>query len=172
MSKVRSASAFLPFALAGVLALALVGAAIVSAPGSAPGLAPVVAGAGCGLTAAQDATIATGAAQVLQIACPYVALESGTAGSVCQAVYAVVAPLVTLITSADVAAAAGCGGWTPIAADGAHGLGVVCASFCGDMSTATARDPCPRVDAALAAAVKSDPALAAAVGALVKAAHR
>jgi hypothetical protein len=42
----------------------------------------------------------------------------------------------------------------PISADGSTGRGEICSSFCGDMSTATATDPCPKVDAKLKAASK------------------
>jgi len=39
--------------------------------------------------------------------------------------------------------------------DGSTRQGAICSAFCGDMSTATAADPCPRVDTALKASKAS-----------------
>lgn len=97
----------------------------------------------CNLTPVQTTALT---AALVQDACPLVGLLNGQAGTVCSDV----APLVAALVGGGVAGADGvpCK-LAPITPDGTHGRGVVCAAYCGDMSTATASDPCPRIDAAL-----------------------
>jgi hypothetical protein len=104
--------------------------------------------AGCHWTPAQVASLVTG---LVQDACPLVGLKDGEAGTVCQEVVGVVSPLVPIVAGASTKPCV----LTPITPDGQHGKGVVCASYCGDMSQATEVDPCPRIDAALMGAASA-----------------
>lgn len=104
--------------------------------------------AACGLSATQVTAIASG---IVQDACPLVGLLNGQAGTVC----ADVAPLISSLVGGVVATAdARPCKLAPITADGLHGRGVICVDYCGDMTSATTADPCPRVDAALRKAAR------------------
>ena len=102
---------------------------------------------------------------VEQAACAIVPVFLPTTTTLVASVCTDAAPVVNAVVSAVVAAdgtatvAASFGASTckmvAISGDGATGRGVICSDFCGDMSTATAADPCPLVDARLKAAAKA-----------------
>lgn len=99
-----------------------------------PVVAPIVAG------------IEQAVCQIVPIADP----ASGVyVGSVCSVAAPIVNGILTSFSARKPAAAPLCH-LVPIT-DGKQGLGVVCDSVCGDMSKATAGDPCPDVDARLRA---------------------
>jgi len=108
--------------------------------------------AGCGLTKAQDATLAADAGQLTTDTCEIVGLFNGQDGAVCSAFAPIVTPLVSDVTTLTGASAkpTSCA-LTPITADAKKKEGYVCAWACGDMGKATPTDPCPRIDAALRA---------------------
>ena len=83
--------------------------------------------------------------KIVQVADPSSAVY---VGSVCDVAAPIVSGILSGLSDRRVIAKEQPCKLTPIT-DGKQGLGVVCASICGDMTKASAADPCPAVDAKL-----------------------